>query len=99
MSKFLKITVSFSWLISTLAFAFGAYVFWISGDMFASIAFGIGTVIFLIVFLSTLFGGAVSKKEQQRLRQSGQKILSEFKALDRRWNFEVNGQSPIIVYS
>lgn len=35
----------------------------------------------------------------QELKSHGQKVMTQFKALDRRWNIEVNGQSPIVIYT
>lgn len=80
-----------------MAFGYGAYVFFREGKYLESIAFVMMAVFFLVMWFSRR--SPLSIKKIDWLKTHGQKIMTEFKSLDRRWNTRINGQPPTIVYS
>ncbi len=67
----------------------------------SGIAFLGGALIFLYMAIQSLkqFRTELTKEEIEHLKTTGQQVITKFKAIDRRWNIKINGQSPLVIYS
>lgn len=74
-----------------------------SGFNIGGIIFAIAALIFLAIalwaFFRKPFGSQLNPEKIEQLKTSGQKIMAQFKAIDRQWNVSVNGRSPIVIYA
>lgn len=88
-------------LITAIFFFFVAFSFWREKQTPPVFIFIIMGVFLLLFALSTVPKkyAILSEKDTEVLKTSGTKVLTEFKTLDRRWSLQVNGQSPIIIFS
>lgn len=78
-------------------FSYGTYLFFTQGKY-------IGAAIFLIMAISILLmlllrRYPLSAKRIAWLKANGQKMMTEFVSLDRRWNFRINGEPPYVISS
>ncbi len=91
-------------LVPVFCFGVGAYAGF-SGrapwKLGGSIAFLLSAVLFFFMALRVLLknGHPLSEEKIMSLKMHGRKIMTQFKALDRRWNIRINGQSPVVIYS
>lgn len=102
--KILKVIIFLVSLFPVVAFSIAAYIsFTGKGPWgnFEGILFLVSALVFLLmaVKLPGIIHTPLSKEKIEQLKASGQKLMTEFKALDRRWNIQINGQSPIVVFS
>ncbi len=91
------ITVFLMYLVPIMIFGYGTYIFFSRGDYWTAAGFFVGTVIFFLMFLFRR--RALSEKKIVWLKAHGQKKMTVFKRVDRRWNTSINGESPMVVYS
>lgn len=91
------IFVFLSYILPILIFGYGSYVFFSEGEYFVSIAFLITSVAFMVMLISRRT--SLSQKRIEWLISNGQKVITEFKKLDRRWNTSINGESPFVIYT
>ena len=59
----------------------------------------VSIVVFLLLILKWMTGPKLGPAQIAQLKTDGQRVMAQFKALDRRWNIEVNGQSPVVIYA
>jgi hypothetical protein len=64
---------------------------------FLSILFG--TFIYLLVDLQRKLMPGPDIEIAKVIKSEGRRVETAFKAIDRKWNISVNGQSPIVVYT
>jgi hypothetical protein len=72
----------------------------------AGVGIGLITVVPILFSLGIMFlifrkafSTGMNPAQVAVLKASGQKTMTTFKALDRKWNVSVNGQSPIVVFT
>ncbi len=68
-----------------------------------------GAIIFILCAILFFFAAVkialthsmtlATKEDDEKLKRNGKLVVTQFKAIDRRWSVQVNGQSPIIIYS
>ncbi len=91
-------------LVPVFCFGVGAYAGF-SGrapwKLGGSIGFLLSAVLFFFMALRILLknGHPLSEEQIMSLKTHGRKIMTQFKALDRRWNIRINGRSPVVIYS
>lgn len=84
-------------IVPIVVFGYGSYVFFAEGQYFGSVAFLFMAVILIVALL--MRKKPLNTKKIEWLKTHGQKIMTEFKKLDRRWNFRINGEPPFVIYS
>jgi hypothetical protein len=56
-------------------------------------------LIFFYFSLKSDMGPRIDAESAKELKTRGHKVMTTFKAVDRKWNISINGQSPIVVYT
>ncbi len=78
-------------------FCYGAYLFFAQGKYIGAAIFLIMAIGILLMLLLRRY--PLSAKKIVWLKANGQKIMTEFVSLDRRWNFRINGEPPYVISS
>lgn len=87
---------------TVFCFGYGARVYWMKGSPISAVLFVLCAILFLFAAIKIALTQGMTvptKEDEEKLKRNGRLVLTEFKAIDRRWNIQVNGQSPIVVYS
>lgn len=91
------IAVFLPYIVPITAFGYGSYIFFMEGQYVASVLFFIAAIVFFVMFL--LRRTPLTDKKIAWLKAQGQKVMTEFKSLDRRWNTRINGEPPMVIYT
>lgn len=87
---------------TVFCFGYGAWTYWQKSAPIAAALFVLCAILFLFAAVKIALTQGITvptREDDEKLKRNGKLVLSQFKAIDRRWSVQVNGQSPIIIYS
>ena len=90
-------------LFPVFCFSVGAYAGFAGGapwGLWGSAAFVLGALLFLFLAVRSLLKPSPpSRERREELKSKGERIVTLFRAIDRNWSVQVNGRSPVVIYS